>query len=29
MTFRMVAEERLKPESRDRVREPTGCPSRM
>ena len=29
MTLRMVAEERLKPESRDKVREPTGCPSRM
>ena len=29
MTLRMVAEDRLNPESRDRVREPTGWPSRM
>jgi hypothetical protein len=29
MTLRMVAEDRLKPESRDKVREPTGCPSRI
>ncbi len=29
MTLRMVAEDRLNPESRDRVREPTGWPSRI
>ena len=29
MTLRIVAEERLSPESRDNVREPTGWPSRI
>ena len=29
MTLRTVAELRFRPESRDSVREPTGCPSRM